>query len=115
MMMTRPEQPPTDVESLPPHEIAALERGKIWIETGRAYAMEHGTRPSTIGHALSSSPVALLAWLAEKFLEWTDEDPSVDHVLEMASLWWLTETFPTSIYPYREVSRPPSLPPDGGY
>jgi hypothetical protein len=29
---------------------------------GSAYAQEHGTRPSTIGHVLSSSPLALLSW-----------------------------------------------------
>jgi microsomal epoxide hydrolase len=108
MLISRQGSAPADDASLPPHELAALELGKVWNESGYAYALEHGTRPSTISHALCSSPLALLAWLAEKFLDWTDEDPSVDYVLEMASLWWLTETFPTSIYPYREVT--PSFP-----
>lgn len=65
--------------------------------------MMHATRPSTIGHVLASSPLALLAWVAEKYLDWTDEDPSVEFVLEMASLWWLAGCYPTSIYPYRQL------------
>jgi microsomal epoxide hydrolase len=113
--MTTPRQgpQPTDISTLPPHELAGLDRGKIWMETGFGYSLEHGTRPSTISHVLSSSPLALLAWVGEKFLDWTDEDPSVDFVLEMATLWWLTETFPTSIYPYREVVPPHALPTPG--
>lgn len=105
MLFTKSQPEAQPEASLPPHELAGLERAKAWVETGRAYAIEHATRPSTIAHALASSPLALLAWLAEKFLDWTDEDPSVEHILEMASLWWFTETFPTSIYPYRELMR----------
>jgi hypothetical protein len=32
----------------------------------------HATRPQTISYALTDSPVGLLAWMAEKFTEWTD-------------------------------------------
>jgi hypothetical protein len=39
--------------------------------------------------------------IGEKFLDWTDEDPSLDTILESVSLYWLTETFPRCIYPYR--------------
>ena len=39
-----------------------LERSKWFITDGHAYAMEHATRPATIGYAVASSPVALLAW-----------------------------------------------------
>jgi microsomal epoxide hydrolase len=43
-------------------EIEGIERMTKFMTTGAGYAMEHGTRPSTIGHVLSSSPIALLAW-----------------------------------------------------
>jgi hypothetical protein len=33
---------------------------------GRAYLQIQGTRPQTIGYALSDSPVFQLAWIAEK-------------------------------------------------
>ena len=82
---------------------AGLVRGREFIATGKGYSEEHRTRPATISFALSSSPVALLSWVGEKFLEWTDDDPDVDEVLTNITLWWLTDTFPTSIYPYRDV------------
>jgi microsomal epoxide hydrolase len=87
---------------MPPHELAGLKRAKEWVDTGRAYSAVHATRPSTIGQVLSSSPLALLAWVGEKILDWTDEDPSTEDILEKISLWWFTSTYPTSIYVYRE-------------
>ncbi|CAN9340550.1 unnamed protein product [Alternaria alternata] len=50
-----------------------------------------------------SNPLALLAWIGEKFLEWTDEDPSLNTILTDISLYWFTESFARSIYPYREL------------
>ena len=54
-------------DSLDQDKLTAFEKERLgmlkhWEEDGMAYAKEHGTRPSTIGHALSSSPLALLAW-----------------------------------------------------
>ena len=45
-----------------PGELDHLEKSKSWFITGRGYSMEQGTRPATIGLALSTSPLALLAW-----------------------------------------------------
>jgi hypothetical protein len=39
-----------------------LERAMEFQRTATGYAVEQGTRPSTLGLVLSSSPVALLAW-----------------------------------------------------
>ncbi|KAK5681832.1 hypothetical protein LTS10_006365 [Elasticomyces elasticus] len=83
------------------YEKQVMQRGPAWRETGMAYGIEHATRPGTIGLVLSSSPLALLAWIGEKFLEWTDDDPPLDKILESITLYWLTETFPRCIYPYR--------------
>jgi pimeloyl-ACP methyl ester carboxylesterase len=43
-------------------ERAALQKATETIDTGYAFALEQGTRPATIGHVLSSSPLALLSW-----------------------------------------------------
>lgn len=59
-IMQRPEG--VSDESLNAFEKRGLERAANFMTLGAAYAMEHGTRPSTIGHVLSSNPVALLAW-----------------------------------------------------
>lgn len=97
---------PANAESLPisEQEKKGLERGKAFRDSGSAYAMEHGTRTATIGLTLSSSPLALLSWIGEKFLEWTDEDPELDAILDSVSLYWLTDTYARCIYPYRSVS-----------
>jgi microsomal epoxide hydrolase len=36
---------------------------------------------------------------------WLDK-PSLEAILESITLWWLTETYPRAIYPYREVNFP---------
>lgn len=47
---------------LSPEDLQQVERTATWGQNGLAYALEHGTRPSTAGLAISSSPLALLAW-----------------------------------------------------
>lgn len=106
-------------------EREALGRGAVFRQTGWAYGIEQGTRPNTLGFALSSNPLALLAWLVasnsspfncrlltpltmnfrigEKFLEWSDENPSLDEILTDVSIYWFTNSISTSFYPYREV------------
>ncbi|KAK5994496.1 Putative epoxide hydrolase [Cladobotryum mycophilum] len=93
----------TDYNDLDKEGIA---RATEFIRTGSAYALEHATRPSTIGLALSSSPLALLAWIGEKFLDWTDLDPPLDTILESVTLYWLTDCFSTSLWPYRQLFVP---------
>ncbi|KAM0080685.1 hypothetical protein ACKRZS_007154 [Fusarium odoratissimum] len=84
-------------------EVGIIQRQMAFWHTGYAYGMEHAARPATIGLVLSSNPLALLAWIAEKFLEWADarEPIRLDTILAMVSLYWFTSTFPRSIYPYR--------------
>ena len=63
-----------------------------------AYAKQQATRPQTIGYALVDSPVGLLAWILDKFAEWSDtadspfETISRDRILDDVTLYWLTRT-----------------------
>ncbi|MFG3139670.1 epoxide hydrolase family protein [Streptomyces sp. NPDC048211] len=63
-----------------------------------AYAKQQATRPQTIGYALVDSPVGLLAWILDKFAEWSDTEDSPfetisrDRVLDNVTLYWLTRT-----------------------
>ncbi|OKL55691.1 hypothetical protein UA08_09045 [Talaromyces atroroseus] len=84
-------------------DIHRLDKLDTFISTGAGYAQMHATRAATIGLVLSSSPVALLAWIAEKFGTWTDKNttPDTNTILTFVTLYWLTDTFPRSIYPYR--------------
>ena len=87
-------------------ERAALERHHFFLHNGTAYALEHATRPSTIGFVLSSSPLALLAWIGEKFLAWTDDDPSIDVILEAVTLYWVTRCAASNLWSYRQFFGP---------
>ncbi len=55
-----------------PDEVAwAAKRAKLAKEeTG--YSQEQGTRPQTLGVAMSDSPVGVAAWILEKFGAWAD-------------------------------------------
>ncbi|KAJ0165051.1 putative epoxide hydrolase [Colletotrichum tanaceti] len=93
-------------DELSPQDVERLQRGGDWGSTGNAYALEHGTRPATIGLALSASPLSLLAWVGEKYLEWPDKryPLQLETILEMISLYWFTSTVPRSLYPYRPLA-----------
>lgn len=104
MAMLNPPGPKINPEDLSQQEQRGLLRMKDFNTNGNAYGRMHGTRPSTIGHALSSSPIALLAWIGEKFLAWSDPSttPSISTIISGVTLYWFTESFPSSIYPYRQ-------------
>lgn len=41
-------------------------------------------------------------------LEWTDEDPPLEKILEGVTLYWMTDTMPRCLYHSRGVS--PKIP-----
>ncbi|KAF2025722.1 alpha/beta-hydrolase [Setomelanomma holmii] len=92
-------------DKLSTQEEKGVERLHEFMENGSAYAKMHGTKPSTIGLVLSSSPIATLAWIGEKFLAWSDPKttPSLNTIVADVTLYWLTGCYPTSIYTYREL------------
>ncbi|SIT18576.1 epoxide hydrolase family protein [Paracoccus saliphilus] len=69
----------------------------FWLHRA-AYAKQQATRPQTIGYSLVDSPVGLLAWILDKFAEWTDTEDSPfetisrDRLLDDVTLYWLTRT-----------------------
>ncbi|KAK1489133.1 epoxide hydrolase [Colletotrichum cuscutae] len=87
-------------------EAQHVQRMLNFSATGSSYLLDNGLRPSTIGLVLSSSPLAMLAWIGEKFLEWPDSryPLSVDTILTMVSFYWYTDTFPRSMYPYHALA-----------
>lgn len=40
--------------------------------------------------------------VGEKLQAWTAETPSVEELLDSVTLYWLTESFPRAIFPYRQ-------------
>jgi hypothetical protein len=53
-------------------ERTGLQRSKAFAKEGTGYQKIQGTRPGTIGQALFDNPVGILAWIGEKFHEWSD-------------------------------------------
>lgn len=93
--------------------LTAIER--TWTEETRdfwsrraAYAKQQASRPQTIGYSLVDSPVGLLAWILDKFAEWTDTEDSPfetisrDRVLDDVTLYWLTRTGASAARIYAE-------------
>ncbi|KKY21714.1 putative epoxide hydrolase [Phaeomoniella chlamydospora] len=107
-IQVQPEGAP-EIASVPLNEQRGFARAKHFVSQGWAYGIEHGTRPATIGFVLQSSPIALLSWIGEKFIAWTDETPQVDTILESVTLYWITHTISRCLYPYREKYDPKDL------
>lgn len=120
-------QPPTDAElaALDPRErqrtLASWARAQHWDDERSGYALLQATRPQTLAYALTDSPTGQLAWIAEKFAEWTDPDSSIDrdHLLTNVMLYWLTRTagsaarlyYERAHAPYRGLAPEPSTTP----
>jgi pimeloyl-ACP methyl ester carboxylesterase len=91
-------------------------------ETDGAYGHVQATRPDTLAAALNDSPAGLLAWLAEKLVEWSDTPPgdpaaverriSRERILTEAMIYWVTQSIGTSFRPYHEgADQPDTIPP----
>ncbi|MET7478325.1 epoxide hydrolase family protein [Streptomyces sp. NPDC005648] len=106
------EPTPEELEALSPGErertLASWRRWDAWIRDGAGYFHLQSTRPQTLSYALTDSPVGQLAWIVEKFREWTDSEEvpeeAVDRdlMLTNVTLYWLTGTAGSSARVYYE-------------
>ncbi|KAA2265355.1 epoxide hydrolase [Solihabitans fulvus] len=96
--------PPGGEEGLSEHDLARVARIKQFAAQRPGYMVLQGTRPQTLAYALTDSPVGQLAWIAEKFTEWTDPQSEVviDRILTNVMLYWLTGTAGSSARLTRE-------------
>ncbi|WP_344296564.1 epoxide hydrolase family protein [Agromyces neolithicus] len=87
-----------------------------------AYGHVQGTRPDTLAVGLNDSPAALLAWIAEKLVEWSDTpsgDPAAverrisrERILTEAMIYWVTQSIGSSFRPYYDgADEPDPIPP----
>jgi pimeloyl-ACP methyl ester carboxylesterase len=89
--------PPVDLEGLSEADRSRGERFNSYQADGLGYLHLQATRPQTLAYALNDSPVGQLAWIVEKFDEWTDPaaelpDDAVDRdqLLTNVSIFWFT-------------------------
>jgi len=105
---------------------ARLERlSKSTAGPGNGYFEIQATRPQTLAYGLTDSPVGQLAWIVERFKEWThsadipEDAVDRDQMLTNVMLYWLTGTAAASARLYYENmhsvswSQQPSTTPTG--
>jgi pimeloyl-ACP methyl ester carboxylesterase len=104
------EVPEEDQATFTPVEKACLQRLQNYLSEGNGYFQIQSTRPQTLSYALTDSPAGQLAWIAEKFKEWTNsghslpEDAiSLDDILTNVSVYWFTGTAGSSANVYYEA------------
>jgi pimeloyl-ACP methyl ester carboxylesterase len=102
-------------EGVTPDELKRVQDAQTKLATETAYAQLHGTKPQTLGYSLNDSPAGLAAWIVEKFRTWSDSGGSVekrftkDELLTNITIYWVTETGPSSVRLYYENRKDPGL------
>ena len=115
-LVTFPSGDPADMAALTETERGRLAVMKEWQERSGAYMQVQGTRPQTIGQSLVDSPAGLLAWIVEKFQEWTDPAAKLpedavdrDRILTDVSIYWFTATAGSAAHTYYERFNDPAM------
>ncbi|MGR9536907.1 epoxide hydrolase family protein [Rhizobium leguminosarum] len=89
-------------DSLSQDEKVVFDEARDFLNNGFGYAAIMSTRPETVGYGIADSPVGLAAWLYDKIADWvyTRGDPEQvlgkDAILDNITLYWLTNTGPSS-------------------
>jgi epoxide hydrolase len=101
---------PDGQDDLTDDERSRVETLRRFRTTGSGYGAIQSTRPLTLAYGLTDSPAGQLAWIVEKFGEWTDgESPddavNRDQLLTNVMLYWLTGTAGSSARLYYEGAR----------
>ena len=99
-------------EELSEEDEARLARLERYVAEPSGYWRIQATRPQTLAYGLTDSPVGQLAWIAERFAEWTDpaRPVDVDRLLTNVMLYWLTGTAGSLARLYYESVRSGSQP-----
>jgi pimeloyl-ACP methyl ester carboxylesterase len=115
-LVTFPSGDPSELADLTEGEQERMARMKHFQDDMMGYSHIQGTRPQTLAYALTDSPAGQLAWIVEKFKEWTDPAGELptdavdrDHLVTNVSIYWFTATAGSSANLYYETYHDPSL------
>jgi pimeloyl-ACP methyl ester carboxylesterase len=115
-VVTFPSGDPADMAGLTEAERQRLALFKHWQDDLMGYMQIQGTRPQTLAYGLHDSPAGQLAWIVEKFKEWTDPAAELpedavdrDQLLTNVSIYWLTGTARSTANSYYERFHDPSM------
>ncbi len=109
-LVTPPPEDPAEMAGLDESDLARLGLLARFVSDGSGYMRIQSTRPRTLSYGLTDSPVGQLAWVVEKFWEWTDsakvpEDAvNRDQMLTNVMIYWLTATAGSAANLYYEVA-----------
>ena len=113
-LVTFPSGDPAELDGLSGAEQQRLARMQHFQDEMMGYGHIQGTRPQTLAYALNDSPAGRLAWIVEKFKEWTDPSAELpedavdrDHLLTNVSIYWFTATAGSSANLYYENAHDP--------
>ncbi|WP_203718172.1 epoxide hydrolase family protein [Asanoa siamensis] len=107
-----------DVPGMDDAERAEWDQMRQWMSGGVDHHALLRAAPQTFAYAWTDSPVALLAWLTQKFKEFAFMAETPDQVIDRdlmltnASLWWFTGTAGSSSWPMYDLL---TLAPGGGF
>jgi epoxide hydrolase len=111
-LVTFPSGQPDELKDLSDGDQKRLELMQRWQNELSGYAILQSTRPQTLAYALNDSPVGQLAWIVEKFKDWTDPAAELpedavdrDRLLTDVSIYWLTATAGSSARIYYEGAK----------
>ncbi|MFG3532705.1 epoxide hydrolase family protein [Streptomyces sp. NPDC047917] len=114
-LVTFPSGDPAEFEGLTAAEQERLARMENFQQDKMGFNAIQSTRPQTVAYGLHDSPVGQLAWIAEKFKEWTDPAAELpedavgrDRLLTNISVYWFTGTAGSSANLYYESGHDPS-------
>jgi epoxide hydrolase len=102
-------------DGVPADEMKMVEAVRARLPTEQGYSNIQGTKPMTLGFGLNDSPAGLAAWIVEKFRTWSDSGGDVekaftkDELLTNITIYWATETGPSSVRLYYENRTDPQL------
>jgi pimeloyl-ACP methyl ester carboxylesterase len=99
-----------DDDDLTEAEKARVARRDRFQSDGNGYFQIQATRPQTLAYGLTDSPVGQLAWIVEKFHEWSDQPISRDRLLTNVMLYWLTGTAGSAANIYYEAMHSTNWP-----
>ncbi|TDE10382.1 epoxide hydrolase family protein [Jiangella asiatica] len=114
--VTFPSDDPSDLAGLTEDEQRRLALFQQFQDDGSGYLRLQGTRPQTVSYGLTDSPVAQLAWIVEKFREWSDPAAELpedavdrDRLLADVSIYWFTGTAASTAHSYYERFHDPAF------
>ena len=114
-LVTFPSGDPAQLADLTGAEQQRMARMQHFQEEMMGYSHIQGTRPQTLAYGLTDSPAGQLAWIVEKFKEWTDPAADLpedavdrDHLLTNVSVYWFTATAGSSAGHYYDTAHDPS-------